>query len=82
MDLLLPLAQTLREHRKKLSMTQAESAARSGIPLRTYLRMEAGDESVKIGTYARAALGLGLALTLSSRARPTLDELEEVYRDE
>jgi len=81
MEPLFKLGQALRERRKELALTQAALAGRAGIPLRTLLRMEAGDASVKIGTYALAAQELGVELALASRARPTLDQLDELYGD-
>jgi len=80
-DAVITLAQALRERRKALGLTQAAFARRAGIPERTYLRIEAGDQNVKIGTYAQAAQELGLALTLASHTRPTLDQLDDLYGD-
>ena len=59
-------------------------ASASGIALRTLVRMEAGDPSVKIGTYNRAArvLGARIAVLPGERHRPTLDELGRLYSDE
>jgi transcriptional regulator with XRE-family HTH domain len=81
MEQLSNLGRSLRQRRKEIALTQAELAARSGIPLRTYIRVEAGDQGVKIGTYALAAQALGLELALTGRARPTLDQLDQVYGD-
>ncbi len=72
----------LRARRKELSLTQAQLAARAGIARRTLLRVEAGDPSVKIGTYAQAAQALGFELALVRRSRPSLDELDSIYDDE
>lgn len=75
------LCEQLRRARKALHLTQAELARRAGIPARTYQRVEAGDTKVQIGTVARAAQSLGLALDLRTRLRPTLDELDDLYAD-
>ena len=55
----------------------------TGIPRRTLTRLESGDPAVRIGTYAKAASALGLVLTLRGQGlkRPTLDELDELYRE-
>ncbi|MFN0163014.1 MAG: helix-turn-helix transcriptional regulator [Burkholderiales bacterium] len=74
----------LRQRREQQTLTQAEMARASGIALRTLVRMEAGDPSVKIGTYSRAArvLGAKIAVLPAERHRPTLDELGALYPDD
>lgn len=82
MESLRQLGKSLRAQRKKLLLTQAALAERAGIPLRTYVRLEAGDAGVALGSYAQAAQSLGLELRLASRARPTLEELGAIYGDD
>ncbi len=72
----------LRQARSARNLTQAQFAAASGVPLRTLIRVEAGDENVKLGTYQRAADALGFTLTCTSKRRPTLDELDALYGDD
>lgn len=74
----------LRQRREQQKLTQAEMARASGIALRTLVRVEAGDPSVKIGTYNRAARALGAKIGVlpGERHRPTLDELGTLYSDD
>ena len=75
----LGIGQTLRLARSARHLTQAQFAAASGVPLRTLIRVEAGDDNVKIGTYARAAQALGLHLATLQKHRPTLEQLDALY---
>lgn len=78
------LGKMFKQLRRDARLTQAHFSNISGIPLRTLIRMEAGDKSVAIGTYMRAArtLDAKLAVTHSPRRRPTLDEVHALYREE
>lgn len=78
----LDIGQQLRLARAARKLTQAQFAAASGVPLRTLIRVEAGDENVRIGTYERAARALGLYLATARKRRPTLEELDALYGDD
>ncbi len=78
------LGATLRKQRTEKGLTQIAFAKISGIPLRTLIRMEAGDAAVAVGTYTLAARALGVKLSViaaSVRRRPTLDEVYDRYRE-
>ena len=78
------LGKIFKQIRRDARLTQAHFSKISGIPLRTLSRMEAGDKSVAIGTFMRAASTLDskLAVIRSPRRRPTLDEVHALYREE
>lgn len=82
--LLSELGKSIRAKREKQGLSQDAFTRMSGIPRRTLTRLESGDPAVRIGTFERAAqaLGLGLILAESQKRRPTLDELEALYREE
>lgn len=77
------VGKAIRERREKQGISQATLSTLSGIPRRTLTRVEAGDPAVRIGTVEKAARALGLSLQLAPApgARPTLDELDQIYRD-
>lgn len=78
------LGDTIREYREKNGLNQESFARASGIPRRTLTRLESGDPAVRIGTFEKAARALGLSLTLRElqRRRPTLEELDTLYRED
>ncbi len=78
------LGKMFKQFRRDARLTQVHFSTISGIPVRTLIRMEAGDQSVAIGTYMRAArtLDAKLIVSRSSRTRPTLDEVHALYREE
>lgn len=80
---LTSIGKTIRERREKQKISQEALSALSGIPRRTLTRVEAGDPAVRIGTVEKAARALGMSLQLAPGrgARPTLDELDQIYRD-
>lgn len=84
MNSTIDLGRQLRHCRQQQKLTQAQFAASAGIALRTLLRMEAGDPSVKMGSFERAAHALGTKIVVLSadHHRPTLDELSALYPDE
>lgn len=75
---------SIRAKREQLNLTQEAFAERARIPRRTLTRLEAGDPAVRIGTFAKAAQALGMTLHLSAtlRARPTLDDLGDLYKED
>lgn len=82
--LLAKLGKSIRARREKQGLSQADFARASGIPRRTLTRLESGDPAVRIGTFEQAAQALGLCLSLTERQRhrPTLDELDAIYRED
>lgn len=80
---LINIGKAIRARREKQRISQEALSALSGIPRRTLTRVEAGDPAVRIGTVAKAARALGMSLQLmpAPGARPTLDELDQIYRD-
>ena len=78
------IGKSIRAKREQLRLTQEAFAQRAGIPRRTLTRLEAGDPAVRIGTFAKAAQALGMTLHLAAtrRARPTLDDLGDLYRED
>lgn len=58
-------------------LTQARAAELARIPRLTVIRIEAGRESVAVGSYDKLASALGGELTLAPRSRPTLEELRD-----
>lgn len=69
----------LKNARIAQKLSQEELARAAGIPRRTYQRLEGGDPGTSIDTLFRALDALGLTLTASATARPTLEELGELY---
>jgi transcriptional regulator with XRE-family HTH domain len=61
--------------RKKRHLTIAMIAERIGVAHTTYLRVERGDASVAIGTYAMALFVLGFDQTFGSAADPRDDDI-------
>lgn len=58
------LAETLRAERAAARLTQAELAAKSGIPRVTYLRYESGERRPNVVQIAQIADGLGVKLSV------------------
>jgi HTH-type transcriptional regulator/antitoxin HipB len=73
------LGQRLRELRQRRGLTQAKLAQQAGVTRLKVIAIEAGRESVVIGSYARVAAALGSELSLAVLTRPTLEELAEVF---
>ena len=81
--LLSDIGKSIRKHRESLGLSQDAFARASGIPRRTLTRLESGDPAVRIGTVEKAARALGFGLTLHElrQRRPTLEELDILYRE-
>ena len=60
--------------RRKRSLTAAMVAERAGVSRSTYLKVERGDPSVAMGTYAMVLFVLGLDGPLGRLADPALDD--------
>ncbi len=76
------LATQLRDARKAAGLTLAQMSARTGIPTRSLLRMEAGDSSAPIGRIMLVFATLGYELNIKPTSRPTLDALQSIYVDD
>lgn len=61
------VAETIRAERAARKWSQAELAARAGIPRVTYIRYETGDRRPSLVQVAQIASALGLSLTAFSR---------------
>jgi transcriptional regulator with XRE-family HTH domain len=70
------LITALRRARVSKNLTQAQLAAAAQIPLRTYQRAESGDAGTSLNTVLRALDALGLELTVRSKRRAALEEVE------
>jgi transcriptional regulator with XRE-family HTH domain len=82
MHSLAEIAEFLRAERTRQKLSQSEFAARAGIPLRSYQRLEAGDPGARISSFLRACAALGFEVNAASARRPTLDELDSIYGHE
>lgn len=60
--------------RRKRRLTVAMMMERIGIAKATYLKLERGDPSVALGTYAQAFFALGLGAPLGDLIDPRQDE--------
>ncbi len=79
MNQLPPILLELKAARIAKKLSQEDLARAAGIPRRTYQRLESGDPGTRIDILFRALNALGLTLKTSARARPTLEELGDLY---
>ncbi|MGA0611905.1 helix-turn-helix domain-containing protein [Caldimonas sp. KR1-144] len=75
-SLLERLGAQLRTRRLQQGLTQAEVAARAGLPRLKVLHVEAGRPTVSALAYARVAAALGLDLGTVAARRPTLEDMK------
>ena len=71
------LASAFKTMRENRGLTQVEAGERACIPRLAVIKIEAGRETVAIGTYSKLANALGAELALVPRTRPTLEELKD-----
>ena len=71
------LGKAFKAMRENRGFTQAQVAVLAAIPRLAVIRIEAGRETVAIGSYGKLAAALGAELTLASRTRPTFEELRD-----
>jgi len=71
---LTKLGADLAVARRKRSLTTAMMAERLGVAKSTYFRVERGDPTVSMGTYAMALFVLGFGDTLGDLIDPSRDE--------
>lgn len=71
------LGNAFKAMRENRGLTQAKAAELAGIPRLAVIRIEAGRDTVALGTYSKLARALGAELALVPRTRPTLEELKD-----
>lgn len=62
------LGKALKQHRKKLALTQSQAGARLNIPQKTISGIESGKAAVRITTLFKYMSALGLEIQLSDRS--------------
>ena len=72
----------LKTARKAAGLTLADLSARTGIPTRSLVRMEAADPNAPIGRIVLVLQSLGYGLSIVPTSRPTLESLQSLYADE
>ena len=71
------LGNAFKAMRENRGLTQMQAGKLACIPRLAVIRIEAGRETVAIGTYGKLANALGAELALAPRTRPTLEELKD-----
>lgn len=79
---LTDIGRFLRTERIGRRLSQSDLASSSGIPLRTYQRLEAGEPGSRLSSLLRSLAALGYELRAAAARRPTLDELNDIYGHE
>jgi transcriptional regulator with XRE-family HTH domain len=79
MQHLPPILQEMKTTRIAKKLSQEDLARAAGIPRRTYQRLERDDPGIRIDTFFRVLTALGLTLKATSRTRPALEELGDLY---
>lgn len=75
------LADTYRNRRIALGLTQDQAAAKAGVARRTLVDFETGGEGISVANLRRLMNAVGLEIAAREQAsRPTLDELSERYQ--
>jgi len=82
MQSLFEIAEFLHSQRTRQGLSQSEFAARAGVPIRSYQRLESGDPGARLSSFLRACAALGFEINATSARRPTLDELAPIYGHE
>jgi HTH-type transcriptional regulator/antitoxin HipB len=73
------MAEEFRAMRRRRGLTQADVAARAGLPRVKIIQIEKGEPTVSAGAYAAAAAALGAEFALMPARRPTLEEARELF---
>ena len=71
------LGNAFKAMRENRGLTQARVSEIARIPRLAVIRIEAGRETVAVGSYDKLATALGAELALVPRTRPTLEELKD-----
>jgi transcriptional regulator with XRE-family HTH domain len=75
------LGQFCKSSRKAAGLTMAELSTRTGIPIRSLLRIEAGEPQAPIGRILLVLRSLGYGLEAVPVSRPALESLAHLYVD-
>ena len=78
----IDLGLSCKSARKSAKLTLADLSARTGIPTRSLVRLEAGDSNAPIGRVLAVLQSLGLGIQVVSITRPTLESLGAVYAED
>lgn len=73
------LGEFCRAARRAAGLTVAELSARTGIPMRSLARIEAGEAQAPIGRVMRVLQSLGHGLEAVPITRPSLESLATLY---
>lgn len=73
------LGQLCKAARKSAALTLADLSARTGIPVRSLVRIEAGAPEAPIGRVLLVLQSLGYELTTAPLSRPALESLASLY---
>ena len=76
----LKVGSQVRKLRKNRGLKQADLAMTAGITRQKLIEIEKGSPSVALQAYARVFAALGCELRLMPATRPTLDEVEELFK--
>lgn len=78
----IDLGHLCKAARKSAKLTLADLSARTGIPARSLVRLEAGDPNAPIGRVLAVLQSLGLGLDVVPITRPTLESLGAIYAED
>ena len=77
------IRQTLAARRRERGLTQARLAELAQVSREMVLRFEKGDHDIGLRRLLRLCAALDLDLSVRpGRGRPTLEELDELFRDD
>lgn len=76
------LGRKLRSRRKHRGLSQSAFGEMIGVSRQRISEIEGGRYFGRLTTYLRVVDALGLKLTLSAFERPTMDELDELFRED
>ena len=75
----LTLGQFCKTSRKAAGLTLADFSVRTGIPVRSLARLEAGAPEAPMGRVLLVLQSLGYGLTVAPLSRPALESLATLY---
>ena len=78
----IDLGRLCKAARKSAKLTLADLSARTGIPTRSLVRLEAGDPNAPMGRVLAVLQSLGLGLEVVPITRPTLESLGALYAED
>ena len=77
----IKLGLSCKSARKSAKLTLADLSARTGIPTRSLVRLEAGDPHAPMGRVLAVLESLGFGLEVVPLTRPTLESLGALYAE-